>query len=745
MNAIHFSPDGSRLLAATGIAGLRGVAFLFDAASGEKVGEFGGHRDVLYDAEFSPDGSLIATAGYDRTIKIWGAQSGELQRAIDVHKGAVFDLAFHPSGEILASASADQTVKLWRVRDGERLDTLNQPLGEQTSVAFTPDGGFVISAGADSRIHLWTLVSRDAPAINPLRHARFAHEGAIERLAVIEGGDRLVSSAADGSLKLWSLPDLQELHAFPQQPDAAAAVAAKPGAREFVAARLDGSRQSYALPATGVAAGVAERNAAPMPAAAEDASAPVAVAEAEPNDSPRQAVPVPLPAMVSGGIGAPGDADVFRFRALAGQELLVGVNAARSGSKLDSKIEILTAGGEPVERVVLQAVRDSWFTFRGKDSDTSDDFRLQNWREMELNEYLYANGEVVKLWLYPRGPDSGFKVYPGSGKRWTYFGTTANAHPLGEPCYVVQPLPPGSAPPPNGLPVFRLYYENDDDPGRRAGSDSQLLFTAPADGEFLARISDVRGFGGDGFPYTLEIRGSRPDFAVSVGGTNPKVSPGSGREITFNVERREGFDGEIRIDVANLPPGFRTSAPVVIQAGHHSAVGVLFAEPDAADPDPAADEAVAITATAMVRGTEVTRPLGTLGDIGIAPPAKLAVEILREDGSAADPGAPLVFAIRPGETITARVRATRHDFPGRIELGGDDSGRNLPHGLYVDNIGLNGLLIVEGQTEREFFITAAPWVPPGDRFFHLRATADGGQASRPALIRVLPKAESAAR
>ena len=56
----------------------------------------------------------------------------------------------------------------------------------------------------------------------------------------------------------------------------------------------------------------------------------------------------------------------------------------------------------------------------------------------------------------------------------------------------------------------------------------------------------------------------------------------------------------------------------------------------------------------------------------------------------------------------------------------------------MDNIGLNGLLIVEGQTERDFFITAAKIAPPGTRLFHLRATADGGQASKPVLIRVLP-------
>ena len=98
---------------------------------------------------------------------------------------------------------------------------------------------------------------------------------------------------------------------------------------------------------------------------------------------------------------------------------------------------------------------------------------------------------------------------------------------------------------------------------------------------------------------------------------------------------------------------------------------------------------------------------------------------------------PLEFSIRPGQTITARVRAQRHDFTGRIELGGAEAGRNLPYGVFVDNIGLNGLLIVEGQDEREFFITAAPIAKPCRRLFHLRTMADGKQASVPAVINVL--------
>ena len=357
--------------------------------------------------------------------------------------------------------------------------------------------------------------------------------------------------------------------------------------------------------------------------------------------------------------------------------------------------------------------------------------------EMELNEYLYANGEVSRLWLYPRGPDSGFKVYPGRGNRHTAFFTTALTHPLGEPCYIVEPLAPGTSVVPNGLPVYTLYWENDDDPTRRWGADSQLWFEAPGDGDYLVRVTDVRGFGAaEDYHYTLTLRPTQPSFDVSIGGKDPKVSPGSGREITFSIERHEGFSGPVEIEITGMPEGFSASSPITIQAEQSQAIGVIHASPNAPDPDKAADEAIHITATASIGGKTITTSLGNLGDVQLGETPKITVEIVSNEGESASE-TPLELRIRPGETISAHVRAVRHDFGGRIELGGDDSGRNLPHGLYVDNIGLNGLLIVEGQTEREFFITAAPWVPAGSRPFHLRATADGGQASKPVVIHVL--------
>ena len=262
------------------------------------------------------------------------------------------------------------------------------------------------------------------------------------------------------------------------------------------------------------------------------------------------------------------------------------------------------------------------------------------------------------------------------------------------------------------------------------------------------RVSDVRGFGGEkDYHYTLTARDRRPDFEIAIGGKDPKVSPGSGREISFTIERKEGFDGEVRIDLEDLPEGFVASTPVIIEAGQRAAIGVIRAGTNAVAPDEAADRAVRLTARAVIGDQEIEKELGDLGDIQLGDPPKVTVEIVRHGEAPGERGSDemLEFLIRPGETISAQVVAQRHDFDGRIELGGDDSGRNLPHGLYVDNIGLNGLLIVEGQTEREFFITAAPWVPPGRRNFHLRATADGGQASAPAVIRVLGAGESAAQ
>ena len=744
VNAVHFSRDGSRLVTASGVAGLYGQATIWDVADGQRLQDFTSHRDTLYDAELSPDGTLLATCSYDHNIAIWDVETGERLRLLEGHNDAVYDVAFSPDGTVLATASGDETIKLWRLETGVRLDTLSQPQAEQYSVTFSPNGRYILAGGADNRIRVWRFVSRDQRRINPLVYARYAHEGAVTGLTFASDGGLLVSVAEDNTVKLWETERFTQVHVYDQPGEAVTGVAVLAAGRELLLGDRAGTTRRLPIAAP------AEVNVSVQPALA--AAAPELpesinrLAEHEPNDSVQHAMAVFLPAQIEGTVqpaaaGRSADADLFQFDSKAGQQWVVEVEAARTKSPLDSKIEILDEQGDPVPRVRLQAVRDSYFTFRGADSSVSDGLRLHNWEEMEVNEFLYANGEVIKLWHYPRGPDSGFQVYPGSGKRWTYFGTTPLAHALHEPCYIVEPREPSAALLPNGLPSFTVYYENDDDSLRRWGSDSRLTFRAPADGRYLLRITDARGFGGTDYKYKMTVRPSRPDFHVKVTGASPTVNAGSGKEFALTLERLDGFDGEVRIDIADLPPGFRTTTPLVIEAGQQAAVGAIYATANPPEPTEANAKQSKLVATAVINGEEVTREVGTLGEIKLAAKPKLLVRLLADEPPADEQPAaaidqPIELVIAPGETITAQVHIERNGFEGRVGFGRADAGRNLPHGVYVDNIGLNGLMIVEGQSRRTFFITAANWVPETQRLFYLRAEAEGNQTSWPVILHV---------
>jgi hypothetical protein len=706
----------------------------------------------MFDAELSPDGKILASCSYDKKIILWDAATGEQLRTLTGHNDAIYDVAFSRDGSVLASASGDETVKVWYVDTGKRLDTLGQPQAEQYAVAFSPDGRYILAGGADNRIRVWRFDSRSQQQINPLVYARFAHEGAVIGLAFSADGKTLVSTAEDRTLKLWDTSDYSQTYLYEAQSDVVTGLAVLSDHRRLAVGRLDGTRELYSLAAASstepveTAPQVVIQASQPMP------DKPYRIEEVEPNDDYKTAKQVDLPALVLGVInpvaGQPRDNDMFGFESKAGQQWVIEVKAARQKSPLDSRIEILDDQGRPIERLLLQAVRDSYFTFRGQNSSTADGFRLHNWEEMELNEYLYVAGEVVKLWHYPRGPDSGFMLYPGRGNRITFFDTTPASHPLQEPCYIVEPHAPGTKLIPNGLPVFPLYYENDDDSERELGTDSRLMFTSPADGSYVVRLTDTRGFSGPDFKYELSIRPRRPDFKVSLAGGSPTVNAGSAKEFTINVDRIDGFGGAIEVVISDLPAGFHATSPIVVEAGQSQALGTIFADSDA--PQPTADQAKAskVTARATVDGHIVEKQSGSLGEIKLADKPKLLVRVVTSDGSTDSIGSfdhPVELTIAPGETITAKVIVERNGFDARVSFGNADAGRNLPHGVYVDNIGLNGLLVVEKQSERTFFLKAAKWVPETTRIFHLLARVEGNQATLPVILHVRKQTQVAKR
>jgi WD40 repeat protein len=643
VNSVCFSPDGRLLVTGGGGAGLFGEANVWNVRTGKKQLTLRGHRDTLFGVAVDPAGKLLATTGYDRLLVIWDLERGEPLYEIKGHNGAIHEVAFHPRGEIVATVSDDRTVKLWNVATGERLDTLNQSLKELYCLAFSPDGSRLAAAGVDNRVRVWQISEDGKGGTNPLLYSVFAHQAAILKLAYSRDGSVLVSSAEDSLVKTWNTDSMTLRRTLPRQSDWATALATGANGLLLVG-QLDGVRLSASTAQVAGESLVQNTFSEPLGLVSYGDQPKLEelerVDEQEPNDKPGQAGRLEVPTVVRGKIhvdseaGRQGgeDVDLFRFTASRGGQWVIETRAAQDKSELDSKIEVLFADGRPVPRLLLRAVRDSEVEFRPISSDQRG-ARLKNYEEMLLNELVYINGEVIKHHRQRRGPDSESQFYPDEGNRYTFFNTTARSHPLGQLCYVVTAHPLGTALPGNGLPVFTINYENDDDGERKLGRDSRVTFIAPEDGDYLVGVKDVRGFEGEKFDYQLIIRRPSPEFSVSVEGMNPLVNAGGGKAFTVRVVRKDDFDGPVRIDIESLPPGFQATTPLIIEAGHHLAQGVIHALPDAPEPDASNWASSRLTATATVAGTEVIKPAGTLGTIKLASRAKVIVHMMPNDDS----------------------------------------------------------------------------------------------------------------
>jgi WD40 repeat protein len=752
VNSVGFSADGTLLFAAAGEAGLFGELSLWNTADWSRRLTLRGHRDALLGAALSPDGKIAASASYDQTIRLWSVATGKELRVLKGHNGPVFDVAFDPTSRLLASASGDRTVKLWDVASGERLDTFSQPTKDQYAVAFSPDGQHVIAGGVDSRIRVWQISPTAKEGTNILIESLFAHDGPIVRLAVSRDGHWIASSSEDRTMKIWDAARFTQVEKLADQSDWTTALAIAPDNRTIAAGRMDGS---LSISSFGGRTAATTDTATPLdyakPPRLEDMpSSKIATrSEVEPNDSPANPMDLRLPVRVDGvlSLGKNGlvDADFFRFRAKGGQTWILETEAARKNSPADTRIDVLHADGSPVVRCLLRAVRDSSITFRPIDSRQGG-VRVENWQEMDLDQFLYMSGEVCRLFRAPRGPDSEYDFYTQNGARRCYFDTSAVSHTLNETIYIVEPYAPGTRLSDNGLPIFPVFYTNDDDGSRKLGHDSRLTFTAPADGTYLVRITDVRGYGGPNFKYSLTIREPKPDFTVAFGPDKLSVAAGGGQRFSVAVDRMDNFEGPVRIELTGVPHGYHVTTPILIEKGLNNAEGSVNADAGAKPIPPEAWKSMHVTATATINGREVAKSVPGLRAVHLGPPPKVVVH-LRPDlgsdkaaGESSDTPASRLgseIVIEPGESVTAMLEIERHGYQGELRFEIED----LPHGVIVDNIGLNGIMVRAGENRRQVFLTAAKWVRPTTRLIHAVADREGGQTSPPISLRVVAKSQ----
>ncbi len=156
----------------------------------------GGKWCVGY-AEFDEVRDRLLLARCDRTVAL--VVDG---KAIELEGGyAVNRLAASKDGTRIAGAMSDRTVRVWDARTGAQISELRGHTDLVLDVAFSPDGTQLASSSYDRTIRVWEL--------STLRHRVLrGHAGGVERV-VWRSPDQLVTGGRDGVIRLWAVPTLE--------------------------------------------------------------------------------------------------------------------------------------------------------------------------------------------------------------------------------------------------------------------------------------------------------------------------------------------------------------------------------------------------------------------------------------------------------------------------------------------------------------------------------------------------------
>ncbi len=381
----------------------------------------------------------------------------------------------------------------------------------------------------------------------------------------------------------------------------------------------------------------------------------------------------------------------FRFKARKGEKLVFEVAANRLGSPLDSLLEVLDAKGSPVQRATVRCELETAITLADRDS-SSTGLRVVSPAGFNVGDMVMVGSELIQVEATPRGPDDDIQFLAFGGQRLGLLDTTPEAHAIDAPVYKVQVRPPGTPFVNNGLPLVHLPYRNDDG-GPGYAKDSRLRFTAPADGEYIVRLTDVRGLKGEDYAYRLTMRPPSPDYRLSVRPRNPNVPSGGRIPITVTALRLDDFDGPINVTIENLPAGL-SATKGVIEPGQVTATLLLSAEENAHLETAVPLQVVGKAQAGAREIAHWANPEDKLKLIALTPKPDIAMEAKTRE-----------VVLEPGKTATVEVAIQRNNnFGGRVPV----EVYNLPPTVIVANVGLNGVLIHENDNKVTFTLQALP-------------------------------------
>ena len=167
-----------------------------------------GHTDDVTCCTFSSDWTILATGGYDFTLRTWDILDDKLLLTLKGHTKIIKCVSFSYSNQKLASGDSNAFVIVWDTHTGTKLNELNGHFLSVESVSFSHAGNFLCSTSWDHTAILWDLISNSALRVLD------NHSSVVQCCSFSMNGNMLATGAWDYEIHVYFIT---EINAGPSQ------------------------------------------------------------------------------------------------------------------------------------------------------------------------------------------------------------------------------------------------------------------------------------------------------------------------------------------------------------------------------------------------------------------------------------------------------------------------------------------------------------------------------------------------
>jgi len=224
-------------------AGWDGTVRLWAMADGKPMNKWTAHRHPVTALATNPEGSMLASGcGAEDRVVLWTTHDGALFKVLNGHKKGVACLSVNPDGRLLAAGCHDGACRLWRMRDGALLKTLAADAQSVRSAVFSPDGTTLATGGEDSSIRLWSIPCGDLLA------TLHGHAMTVRSLVFTPDGNMIASGSSDNSIMVWNAGDGTMLKKLTGHSNVVTALAMSNDGRVLASAGWDRAVRLWIMP-----------------------------------------------------------------------------------------------------------------------------------------------------------------------------------------------------------------------------------------------------------------------------------------------------------------------------------------------------------------------------------------------------------------------------------------------------------------------------------------------------------------